>query len=347
NYVLSDNTNYFGDSRKSVLWKLANPYKAGDTTRLIDLVFRKKFDTIGNYYLEYIVFTKKGCSDTVKTVLNVNGMPTAKLWSSKPFYCQISMADLIDSSFGDGGIGKTFWTWGDGSNDTVTTRYGRHRYSNYDTFSINMITQTVHGCRDTLDSAFVVHPVPVSKITKTTNNQCFKQNSFDFTDNSSPLPYGSYNRYWRYNATSTTGVSSLTAVKFKDTGFWTVTRIDTSNYGCMDSVKTTVYVAPEPNARLVVTDSNKCFNQHFFNLDDRSVIGSGTVATRKWTFYDGSTSTSKTISNKKFPASAVYTAKLVVTSGLGCKDSLTRLLDVSPSPKSVFSVNNSIQCLNG
>jgi PKD repeat protein len=347
NYVLSDNTNYFGDSRKSVLWKLANPYKAGDTTRLIDLVFRKKFDTIGNYYLEYIVFTKKGCSDTVKTVLNVNGMPTAKLWSSKPFYCQNSMADLIDSSFGDGGIGKTFWTWGDGSNDTVTTRYGRHRYSNYDTFSINMITQTVHGCRDTLDSAFVVHPVPVSKITKTTNNQCFKQNSFDFTDNSSPLPYGSYNRYWRYNATSTTGVSSLTAVKFKDTGFWTVTRIDTSNYGCMDSVKTTVYVAPEPNARLVVTDSNKCFNQHFFNLDDRSVIGSGTVATRKWTFSDGSTSTSKTISNKKFAAWGVYTAKLVVTSGLGCKDSVSRLLDVSPSPMSAFSVNKTIQCLNG
>ncbi|MEK0421411.1 MAG: hypothetical protein RLZZ161_1262, partial [Bacteroidota bacterium] len=125
NYVLSDNTNYFGDSRKSVLWKLANPYKAGDTTRLIDLVFRKKFDTIGNYYLEYIVYTKKGCSDTVKTVLKVNGMPTAKLWSSKPFYCQNSMADLIDSSFGDGGIGKTFWTWGDGGKDTVTTRYGR------------------------------------------------------------------------------------------------------------------------------------------------------------------------------------------------------------------------------
>ena len=346
-YVLSDNTNYAGDSRKSVLWKLANPYKPGDTTRLIDLVFRKTFDTIGQYYLEYIVYTKKGCSDTVKTVLNVNGMPTAKLWSSKQFYCQNSTTDLIDSSFGDGGIGKTFWTYGDGSNDTVINRLGRHRYTVFDTFNVNMITQTIHGCRDTLDSAFVVHPMPVSKITKTTNNQCFKQNSFDFSDNSNPLPYGTYNRYWRYNGTSTSGVSSLTAVKFKDTGVWTVTRIDTSNFGCMDSVKTTVYVAPEPRARLVVTDSNKCFSEHFFNLDDRSVIGSGNIASRKWSFSDGSSSTSKTLNNKKFAAWGAYTAKLVVTSGLGCKDSINRLLAVSPSPSASFSVNNITQCLIG
>lgn len=346
-YVLSDNTNYYGDRLKSVLWKLANPYLPGDTTRLTDLIFRKTFDSIGQYYLEYIVYTKKGCSDTVKTVLNVNGLPTAKLWSSKLFYCQNSTTDLIDSSYGDGGIGKTFWTYGDGTKDTVNNRFGRHRYTSYDTFTVNMITQTIHGCTDTLDSAFVVHPVPVSKITKTTNNQCFKQNSFDFSDNSSPLPYGTYNRYWHYNGTSTTGVSSLIAVKFKDTGFWTVTRIDTSDYGCMDSVKATVYVAPEPKARLVVTDSNKCFNQHFFNLDDRSIIGSGAVASRKWTFSDGSTSTSKTLTKKKFSAWGVYTVKLVVTSGLGCKDSLTRLLDVSPSPKSAFSVNDDIQCIIG
>ena len=346
-YVLSDSTSYFGDSRKNVLWKLANPYKAGDTTRLTGLTFSKTFDTIGNYYLEYIIYTKKGCSDTVKTILKVNGMPTAKLWSGKSFYCQNASSDFIDSSAGDGGIGKTFWNYGDGKKDTVTTRYGRHQYSSFDTFMVNMITQTSFGCRDTLDSAFVVHPTPVSKITKTTNNQCFKQNSFDFSDNSSALAYGSYNRFWRYNGTSSVGVSSLTNVKFKDTGFFTITRVDTSNYGCMDSVKTTIYVAPEPKVKLAVTDSNKCFNQHFFNLSDQSVIGSGTVATRKWTFSDASSSTSKTINKKKFSAWGVYTVKLMVTSGLGCKDSVSRILDVSPSPQSAFSVNDSIQCLIG
>jgi gliding motility-associated-like protein len=346
-YVISDNTNYFGDSRKSVLWKLANPYLPGDTARLTNLIFRKTFDTTGSFYLEYIVYTNKGCSDTVKTTLKVNGMPTAKLWSQKPFYCQNELTNLRDSSSGEGGIAKTYWNFGNSKKDTVTNRLGSNRYTSFDTFDINLITETIHGCRDTLDSAFVVHPVPVSSITKTTNNQCFKQNSFNFSDNSNPIAYGTYNRYWRYKGTSTLGVSSLTNVNFPDTGFWTVTRIDTSNYGCMDSVKTTVYVAPEPRARLVVTDSNKCFNQHFFNLDDRSVIGSGTVASRKWSFSDGSSSTTKTLNNKKFSAWGVYTAKLVVTSGLGCKDSVSRLLDVSPSPMSAFSVNKTIQCLLG
>ncbi|MFN4914027.1 MAG: PKD domain-containing protein [Sphingomonadales bacterium] len=346
-YVISDNTNYFGDSRKSVLWKLANPYVAGDTTRLTNFIFRKKFDTTGNFYLEYIVYTNKGCSDTVKTTLKVNGMPKAKLWSRKSFYCQSELANLRDSSSGDGGIGKTFWNFGNGKRDTVTNRLGNITYTNFDTFGVNMITETIHGCRDTLDSAFVVHPKPVSSITKTTNNQCFKQNSFTFTDNSAPLPYGTYNRYWSYNRTFKVGSVSLNPVNFVDTGFWTVTRIDTSNFGCMDSVKTTVYVAPEPRARIAVTDSNKCFNQHFFNLDDRSVIGSGSVASRKWSFSDGTSSTSKTLNKKKFTAWGVYTAKLVVTSGLGCKDSVNRLLDVSPSPMSAFSVNKNIQCLIG
>lgn len=346
-YALSDSTNYNGDSKKSVAWRLANPYKPGDTVKTFTNRFRRAFDTIGNYYLEYIVFSKKGCGDTFRTFLKVNGMPTARIWSAKPEYCQQEQTDLLDSSSGDGGIGKTFWTWGDGNRDTVTNRLGRHRYANFDTFAVNMITETVHGCRDTADSSFVVHPLPIPKMSSKTNNQCFKQNSFDFDDISNGMPYGTYNRYWRYNGTTAIGVSSLSSVKFKDTGWFTVTRIDTSNYGCMDSVKQKVYVAPEPRARIFVVDSVLCFKNHYYHLDDRSVIGSGTIASRLWTFSDGSSSTIKTLTKKTFSADGTYTVKLVETSDKGCKDSVSRNLVVYLSPRAQYSVNDSVQCLAG
>lgn len=345
-FSLSDSTNYNGDSRKSNAWRLADPYTK-DTIKTFTPRFRKKFDTTGSYYLEYIVYSKKGCTDTFRTMLNVYGEPTAKIWSGKPYYCQTELTNLLDSSTGDGGIGKTFWTWGDGKRDTVTNRIGRHGYANFDTFGVNMITETIHGCRDTADSSFVVHPMPIPKMTSKMNNQCFKQNSFDFDDISNGMPYGTYNRFWRYNGTTTTGVASLSNVKFNDTGWFTVTRIDTSDYGCMDSVKLKVYVAPEPKARISVLDSSLCYDNHFFKLADNSVIGSGTIASRKWTFSDGTSSTAQTINKKTFSTWGIYTMKLVETSDKGCKDSVSRLLGVYLSPKAPFSVNDSVQCLTG
>jgi gliding motility-associated-like protein len=347
-FSLSDSTNYNGDSKKNILWRLANPYKVADTTRSFDSRFRKKFDTTGSYYLEYIVFSKKGCSDTFKTFLNVYGMPTAKLWSQKTYYCQNELTNLVDSSTGEGAVGKTFWNYDNGKKDTVTNRLGRNIYSAFDTFRVNMITQTQFGCRDTLDSAFIVHPTPVAKMTSKTNNLCFKQNSFDFDDNSNSIAYGTVNRLWIYDKKTTVGSKTLSGIKFSDTGWFTVTRIDTSNLGCIDSVKTKVYVAPEPRTRISVLDSSLCFKSHFFNLDASGTIGKGnSIASRKWAFSDGTSSTSKTINKKTFSSWGLYTTKLVEVSDKGCKDSISRILAVFVSPQAPFNVNDSVQCFKG
>lgn len=344
-FSLSDSTNYSGDSRQNTEWRIT--LKPGDTVRSFNLRFRRKFDTLGSYFLQYLVTSKKGCRDTFRTFLNVFGEPTARIWSQKDFYCQKERTDILDSSIGDGGIGKSYWDYGDGNTETVTNRQARHSFALFDTFRIKLITETVNGCRDTTDSAFIVHPIPIPKINHTVNNQCFKQNSFTFLDISNGMPYGTYQRRWLYDKKITYGPSTLSNIKFSDTGRFTITRIDSSNYGCIDSVKTNIYVAPEPRARMVLLDSNQCEKSHFFTLDDRSTIGSGSITSRLWTFSNNTTSTSKTVTKKTFSTYGTYTVKLLETSDKGCKDSVQRNLVVSVSPKAPFSVNATPQCLTG
>jgi gliding motility-associated-like protein len=345
-FSLSDSTNYSGDSRQSSEWRIT--MSPGDTVRSFNLRFRRKFDTTGSYFLQYLVNSKKGCKDTFRTFLNVYGEPTAKIWSGKPYYCQKEFTNLLDSSTGDGGIAKSYWKFGDGNTSNVINRIGRNAYTNFDTFNVNLITETVHGCRDTTDSTFVVHQLPIPKVTHTINNQCFKQNSFTFTDISNGLAYGSYNRTWVYDKKKTYGPQVLSTIKFSDTGKFTVTRIDSSNYGCIDSIKTTIYVAPEPKARIAVLDSNKCESKHFYTLDDLSTIGGGnTITSRLWSFSNGTTATTKTVTKKTFSSYGIYTVKLIETSDKGCKDSIQRNLQVYVSPKAPFSVNASPQCLKG
>ncbi|MBL7813055.1 MAG: PKD domain-containing protein [Bacteroidetes bacterium] len=345
-YSMSDGSKYTGDGYKSGHWSLT--VTKGLIIKKTTPRFSYTFDTTGFYDLEYAVKSGKGCVDTWRGKLAVYPMPKVQMWAGKTEVCQKENAAFRDSSISINGIGKSYWIWGDGTKkDTITGNLNAfHRFPNYDTFSVRLITETINGCRDTADSSFIVHPLPIPKIQPVTNNVCFKQNSYTYTD-SSKIPYGSWTNSWTYNKTIVAHQAKLTSISYPDSGNFIVTLRDTSNLGCIDSVKIATYVAPEPKARIQVTDSSKCFNQHFFDFNDNSAIGSGTVASRKWYFTDGTTFNAKTISKKKFTTYGTYTARLVVTSAMGCKDSVTRDIKVLASPMAPFNINNATQCKVG
>lgn len=346
-FSMSDGTGYVNDAYKSAVWKVTRWHlmvSKRDTFSQLAR-FRISFDTFGQFPVKYVVTSQKGCVDSTYLNLGVYHLPTAKFFTLQPEYCQKQPATFRDSSTGEGGIGNSFWEFGDGNKDTGLNV--SHGYATYDTFRVQMITETIHGCRDTVDSAIVVHPLPVMSMAVTANDVCKKGNSFSFNDNST-IPYGSATNRWKYAATTVNNQSSLTNIKFSDTGTWTVRLYHTSDKGCIDSISKSVYVAPDPKATIALLDSSKCFDVHFFNLDDVSTVSKGSITSRKWTFSDGTTSTSKTLNKKKFSTYGVYNVKLVVsTATYGCKDSVSRNLAVFAAPEAPFSINDSIQCETG
>lgn len=91
----------------------------------------------------------------------------------------------------------------------------------------------------------------------------------------------------------------------------------------------------------------QCFNGNNFIFNDTTSIATG-YYTRLWNFGDGANDTSRLATLvKSYPAVGSHTIKLLVTGSTGCKDSLSRIINIRPNPIAGFTINNSTQCLNG
>jgi len=108
-------------------------------------------------------------------------------------------------------------------------------------------------------------------------------------------------------------------------------------------MKTVAFNRVYPDAKFGFTTS--CGNLTV-NFRDSSTIASGAIITAwQWDFGDNQTSTSQHPIHT-YSAFGQYTVKLIVTSSDGCqtKDTITRVVTVTPAPNAVFSFNAG--CLN-
>lgn len=110
------------------------------------------------------------------------------------------------------------------------------------------------------------------------------------------------------------------------------------NTNCDSFVTRYIYVAPKPNPGFI--NSLAC-NGQTVTFSDTSTILRGALG-YLWNFGD----VLSTTSNQKNPtftynAAGSYTVKLIVTSELGHKDSISKTITVFPTPKTNFSYGNS------
>jgi len=344
-FSLSDGTQYKNDGLKKQSWRLVDNYN----NKIINSTatrFTYHFDSLSTNNLRYIVESKKGCKDTLDTTLVVYPFPIAKINLPSPYACQKRVTTLVDSSYSAQGIGKSFWNYGDGTLDTVLNRIGSHTYKNYDTFGIRLITESIYLCRDTADSVYVVHPLAKTVIGSKIVNLCFKQNEFEFDDNST-MPYGTFTDKWIVNGSTITNQGSIKKITYTDTGYKKIMLITTTDKGCNDTVTSTVYVAPEPRAYFEVTDSNFCFKTHFFDFKDMSIapVGNSLTARSDWLFSDGTNAYAKIVPGKTFSQAGTYWARVIAKTTYGCSDSFQRNFDVKSNPNAKISPENATQCL--
>ncbi len=186
-----------------------------------------------------------------------------------------------------------------------------------------------------------VFPKPVVSFTDNGTPQCFRLNKFIYT-NTTTIANGSISSWlWRHGdgSTATTQNSSRTYASVNN---YTVKLIATSNNGCMDSTSKSVTINYSATPKFTVNDTDQCLSGNSFVFTNKSTIPSGSL-TYTWQFGDATSSTS-TSPTKSYSASAFYTARLITTSNLGCKDTVTKPIRVYSQPSISYSVNNTAQC---
>ncbi len=165
--------------------------------------------------------------------------------------------------------------------------------------------------------------------------------SVTFTNNSTPINGSLTTFWWDFGDPTTTADTSrlqTPTYTYSDTGTYTVQYIMNPGQigSCSDTVYKTVKVYDKPFVKFGYSTNKVCSN---INFRDSSIVKQNpSTATFKWSFGDGTYSTSQNPSHI-YSATGNYSVKLVVTQSSGCKDSLTKVLSIiGPYPTATINV---------
>jgi gliding motility-associated-like protein len=95
----------------------------------------------------------------------------------------------------------------------------------------------------------------------------------------------------------------------------------------------------------IIAGNSQCLSGNSFDFNSTSTISSGSITNQLWDFGDGKTATGASVSHSYFTAGS-FQVKLIVTSDLGCTDSLSKTITVYPQPLADYAIPAS-QCVSG
>lgn len=306
------------DLKKYVVTKEAGTWSivktpVGSTATLNGTIFHANNSVPGKYTVRYSL-TKQlaGCPDSAERIIIIHPIPVVTatggtiICNGQSIICSASGASTY--AWSNGGFGTSITVA-----PLVTTSY--------------TVTGTdANGCVDTATVTVIVPPKLELKATVTHVNCLGTDNGTASVTASGGTPGYTYN--WSNGQTQ----AMITGLP---PGSYTVVVADA--HKCMDSASVLVGGPVLPTADF--NFSTGCFGTPVA-FSDNSKGGSGTITTYRWNFGEPANTPNEHFTSTPDPhmytATGVYSVKLVVITDGGCKDSISKPVDIWPTPKVDF-----------
>ncbi|MCO6495495.1 MAG: PKD domain-containing protein [Bacteroidetes bacterium] len=311
-----------------------------------DSVLKYSFVDTGVHTIRMVAISTNTCTDTIYRTVEVLPMPIAKIGVNSPGQCvnnqNFSFSDL--TTLAKYPSWTPSWDFGNGKTAGIS-----NPTTSYDTAGFYTVTLKVlssKGCADTTQYKVEVYSKPTPDFAINDDEQCQLNNLFVFT-NKSKVAKGSLSYQWTFGD----GASSiLTNPKHSYTlkGNLPVKLITTSSLGCVDSISRTITLRAKPTASIAVNKAQQCINPNLFTFSSKSQSNEGSFVSYEWNIPSQPISSLQTNDTffYSFPNYGAFPVHLYVTTSFGCADSTQMSVEVYPKPKSLFSINDSTQCLN-
>ncbi len=327
-WVFDDTTSVNSDSLKTI--KSLNYYQSNS-------------DVVRFY--KHIAISDRGCSDTVINAVQIwpkpkvdfllNSIDTIQcLPSARWTYTSISTvaADTMN----------LFW---DAGNGRSSTNYSMKniRYFSAGRYTVSLKAVSTFGCEEIKIKHVEVLDIPKAQFKINDSTQCFKDHLFKFKDTT----LGNYLSYkWDLGNGQTSQKASIDSVYYTTVGSYKVKlKISAPYNGCEDSTMRMVYVLKAPIAAFKINNDTQCLNSNSFTVNNQSTYFQNYAGTQ-WR-YKNTIDTNYNLNNIVFTDTGRHIYSLRVIDNEGCTDSSTFNLQVGGQPAPQFTVNDSIQCLNG
>lgn len=294
----------------------------------------------GVYTVKLRVTSDKACKDSISFTVNVNSSPAPgfSINAAQQCFTNNQFVFTNTSNIPSGSLSYD-WDFGDGNGASSVSPV--HQYNLPGNYTVKLRVSSDKGCKDSVSLPVTVDHSPAAGFTINATEQCFKNNSFAFT-NTSTITGGTMLYNWNFgdgNVSSSTDPVHTYSLP----GTYPVKLVVTSDKGCKDSISFTVQVNASPVVGFTVNTAEQCFTNNSFAFSNTSTLAAGNMQ-YQWYFGDGNTATTRDVTYH-YTAAGTYSVKLVTGSDKGCADSTTFNVIINPAPAPGFTVANPQQCL--
>ena len=196
-----------------------------------------------------VVTSNFGCTDTVINTITTHPIPDFAWGPDFASGCQPLVVNFADSTTVFGG-NVTNWEWSFGDSIMSFAQNPTHIYSEPGSYYVSLSVTTSDGCifGSAVDYPIIVYPKPEADFTPYFTEVPILESEVQFYD----ISNGAVNYEWNFgDGTYSNDMNPLH--EFQDTGYFEVTEIVYSNFGCSDTALHSVHVYGElaffiPNA---------------------------------------------------------------------------------------------------
>ena len=325
------------------LWNFDDPLSGIDNISHIKNPVHA-FTTARDYYVKLIVYNNSNCTDTITKIVSVSDSPTAAFTADTA--CLGTVTHFTDQSLAPTGIIVTWnWDFGDGLPHSLLQN-PTHLYATAGIYNVTLTVTNINGCSSTVNHTVRVNGAATAAFLYSSGN-CSGV-PVEFTDQSFTVQGYVVEWVWAFGDGSTTTVAfpnpqNVTHI-YADGGIYDVTLTIRTSNGCLGTVvhQVTVYSSPVAN---FTNGYTRCEGSSVTFTDLSQPNGGGTIMGWNWNFGDPTSgiNNNSTLRNPQhiYNTAANYTVTLIVTSVNGCKDTVTKPIDINQIPTALFRADSS------
>mgnify|MGYP000847460224 FL=1 len=284
------------------------------------------------------VLNSFGCENTWSTQVTVTPNPVANFYYTT--LCEDLLVNFQDASFPNGAGNVVSWAWNfddpaSGIFNTSDLEDPQHIFSAPGTYNVTLTVTNFNNCSGTITKQVVVGEAPAVEFTWEAS--CASSLTSFFADETVINVNAIASYAWQFGDGGQSNLQNPQHM-YAAAGDYTVVLTVTDTAGCSNSVSHLVTVSALPVAFFSFSEPTCFETTTVFN--DLSYASSGYIAEWEWIFGDGN-STTVTFPNNpnvvhQYANPGVYNVTLNISTSLGCENTVTRQVVVSPNPVANF-----------
>ncbi len=271
----------------------------------------------GNSAIQLIATSIAGCKDTMDKVISIYPLPQADF--SAPLNCIGAPYNITNLSAPVAGDTLATYAWSfQNAIPTTSSQFNPVvTFQTVDTSLVELITTTIHGCKDTIAKQVFVAANPQADFSLP---DICTGSTITFVNNSTIQPAGSNITYaWTIPGGS---INSSTVenpvVLFSSDGSFNISLLARSDGGCVDTVIHALNVYPMPQSSF--TAPPLCKNSSVI-LNNQSTVNSGIIDNYTWDMPQGQPAISHAINPSiRFDTAGTFSISLIAETQHGCRD---------------------------